>query len=133
MKKLLALVLAVLMLASFAGCAGSGEETLGMSESPLAAPTLTVDYEIPADFKVGFICLHDEKSTYDLNFLNAVDAVQEATGLTDEQVLVKTNVPETDACYQEAADLVDQGCDLIFANSFAQQSLVPPKIKTVSI
>ena len=124
MKKLLALVLAVLMLASFAGCAGSGEETLGMSESPLAAPTLTVDYEIPADFKVGFICLHDEKSTYDLNFLNAVDAVQEATGLTDEQVLVKTNVPETDACYQEAADLVDQGCDLIFANSFGHEDFI---------
>ena len=124
MKKLLALVLAVLMLASFAGCAGGGEGSSAMSESPLAAPTLTVDYEIPADFKVGFICLHDEKSTYDLNFLNAVDAIQEATGLTDEQVLVKTNVPETDACYQAAADLVDQGCDLIFANSFGHEDFM---------
>ncbi len=125
MKKLIALLLAVAMLLSFAACGKNDEkEFLGMSESPLAAPKQTVDYEIPDDFKVGFICLHDEKSTYDLNFLNAVDAVKEAAGLTDDQVLVKINIPETDACYQAAADLVDQGCDLIFANSFGHEDFI---------
>ncbi len=72
-------------------------------------------------FKIGFICLHDEKSTYDLNFINAAYAAQEAMGLTDDQVIIKTQIPETDACYQAAADLVDQGCDIIFANSFGHE------------
>lgn len=127
MKKTLALLLALVMVLGLSACGGAkdNEETLlGMSASPLAAPTLTVDYEIPEDFKIGFICLHDEKSTYDLNFLNAVDAIQEAAGLKDEQVIVKTMIEETNDCYEAAKDLVDQGCDVIFANSFGHESFI---------
>ncbi|MBE6781216.1 MAG: BMP family ABC transporter substrate-binding protein [Ruminococcaceae bacterium] len=124
MKKLIALLLAVAMLFCLVACGGENEEALGMSEAPLAAVALKADYEIPDDFKVGFICLHDEKSTYDLNFLNGVTALKEATGLTDEQVLVKKNVPETDDCYQAAKDLVTEGCDLIFANSFGHEDFI---------
>ncbi len=124
MKKLIALLLAVAMLFCLVACGGENEEALGMSEAPLAAVALKADYEIPDDFKVGFICLHDEKSTYDLNFLNGVTALKEATGLTDEQVLIKKNVPETDDCYQAAKDLVTEGCDLIFANSFGHEDFM---------
>ena len=83
MKKLLAILLAVAMLFCFAGCGNKGndDELLGMSASPIDAVKLDVDYEVPDDFKIGFICLHDENSTYDLNFLNAVDKIQEAAGL----------------------------------------------------
>jgi basic membrane protein A len=102
MKKLLALLLAVAMVFGLAAC-GSGES---------------------ADFKVGFICLHDEKSTYDLNFLNGVDEVKASLGLKDDQVIVMTNIPEGDECYQAAADLVDQGCDIIFANSFGHEDFM---------
>ncbi len=102
MKKLLALLLAVAMVFSLAACGGGDS----------------------ADFKVGFICLHDEKSTYDLNFLNGVDEVKASLGLKDEQVIVMTNIPEGDECYQAAADLVDQGCDIIFANSFGHEDFM---------
>ena len=118
MKKILAILLAAVMLFGLTACGGTGDVTLGMSDSPLAAPTITPDYEVPEDFKVGFICLHDEKSTYDKNFLNAVDTIKKALGLKDEQVLTKINVPETNDCYEAAKDLVTQGCDIIFANSF---------------
>ena len=126
MKKLLAILLAVAMLFCFAGCGNKGndDELLGMSASPIDAVKLDVDYEVPDDFKIGFICLHDENSTYDLNFLNAVDKIQEAAGLKDEQVIVKTNVPEGDECYVAAKDLVDQGCDIIFANSFGHEDFM---------
>ena len=75
MKKTLALLLAVVMVFGFAACNGTGDDTqlLGMSASPIDEVALTVDYTVPADFKIGFICLHSEESTYDLNFLNAVD------------------------------------------------------------
>ncbi len=126
MKKVLALLLAALMLFSFAGCGkkGNDDDALGMSELPIAKVELKADFEVPDDFKIGFICLHDENSTYDLNFLNAVDAVQEALGLKDEQVLVKTQVPEGDDCYIAAKDLVDQGCSVIFANSFGHEDFM---------
>ena len=118
-NKILALCVAlVLVVGCFAACGNGGSENkaTGMSESPLPAPEIVKDYDIPADFKIGFICLHDENSTYDLNFLNAVDAIQKATGLKDEQVIVKTNIGEDDACYNTAKDLATQGCKIIFAN-----------------
>ncbi|MBE6774136.1 MAG: BMP family ABC transporter substrate-binding protein [Ruminococcaceae bacterium] len=139
MKKFLAIMLAAVMLFAFAACGGNtatdgnatngnategNAELLGMSESPIADVALNIDYEVPADFKIGFICLHDENSTYDLNFLNAVDRIQEALKLTDEQVVVKVNIPEGDECYVAAKDLVAEGCKIVFANSFGHESFM---------
>ncbi len=109
MKKIIALLLAVMMVLSLAACGTNDAKD----------PDNTAE-----DIKVGFICLHDEKSTYDLNFLNGVDEVKKALNLKDEQVIVKTNVPEGDECYQAAADLVDQGCNVIFANSFGHEDFM---------
>ncbi len=129
MKKLLAVLLAAVMLFALAACGGNGgngeeDKTTGMSESPIAAVEIKADYEVPADFKIGFICLHDENSTYDLNFLNAVDRIQEALGLTDEQVIVRVNVPEGNECYVAAKDLVGEGCKIVFANSFGHEDFM---------
>ena len=125
MKRILALVLALAMIFVFAGCgAKENNEALGMSASPLASLEIKADYEIADDFKIGFICLHDEKSTYDLNFINAAKEVQQALGLKDEQVIIKVNIPEGNECYVAAADLVDQGCKIVFANSFGHEDFM---------
>ena len=127
MKKILAILLAAVLCFALAACGGTGNEEpekLGMSESPIAEVALNIDYEVPEDFKIGFICLHDENSTYDLNFLNAVDKIQEALGLTDEQVIVRVNVPEGDECYVAAKDLVGEGCNIIFGNSFGHEDFL---------
>ena len=129
MKKVIALALTlVLAIGVLAACGGTGDQDepkmLGMSESPLPAPEITKDYEIKEDFKIGFICLHDEQSTYDLNFLNAANSVQAALGLTNEQVIIKTNIPEGNECYEAAKDLVNQGCDIVFANSFGHEDFM---------
>ena len=127
-KKALSLILVATLLCSiaisFASCGDVQDELLGMSESPLAIPTLEADFEVPADFKIGFICLHDESSTYDLNFINAVLRYQEALGLTNEQVIIKRNIEETEKCYEAAVDLVSQGCKIIFANSFGHEPYI---------
>ncbi len=127
-KKILSLVLAVAMIASlcviFAACDNGDDELKGMSESPLAAPVVKKEVDIPSDFKIGFICLHDENSTYDNNFLKAVKTVKEALGLADAQVIVKTNVPESNDCYLAAKDLAGQGCKIVFANSFGHEPFI---------
>ncbi len=123
MKKLFALLLAALMVFSMVAC-GNNASTKGMTESPLAAKEITKDFEVKADFKIGFICLHDEKSTYDKNFLDAADEAIKALGLTKDQYIIKTNVPEGNECYEAAADLVDQGCDVVFANSFGHEDFM---------
>ena len=79
---------------------------------------------VSEEIMVGFIFLHDENSTYDKNFIDAANAAKEALGLKDEQVMLKTNIPETAECYEAAADLVDAGCDLVFADSFGHEDFM---------
>ena len=124
MKKILAMILAVLMLLSMAACAAPENAGNALTESPLGAKEIVKDFEIKDDFKIGFICLHDEKSTYDKNFLDAADEVIQALGLTKDQYIIKINVPEGNECYEAAADLVDQGCKVIFANSFGHEDFM---------
>ena len=73
------------------------------------------------EFKIGFICLHDETSTYDKNFIDAITEAKTALGLKDSQVVIKKNIAESQDCYEAAADLVDEGCDIVFANSFGHE------------
>lgn len=130
-KKILAVVLVVTLIATvFAACGdkkpndNSNNESVGLIKSPLAATEIKADYKIADDFKIGFICLHDEKSTYDLNFINAAKETQKALGLTDAQVLFKYNVPESDECYVAAKELAAEGCKIVFANSFGHEDFV---------
>ena len=72
-------------------------------------------------FKVGLICLHDENSTYDKNFIEAFKEAGEALGLSEDQMIIVTDVPEGDECYQKACELADDGCKVIFADSFGHE------------
>ncbi len=124
-KKILALVLTVCLVCTMGLVLGScGGGANGMSESPLPIPAAEADFEVSDDFKIGFICLHDESSTYDKNFIDAVDRFQEALGLENSQVIIKRNIPETEVCYEAAIDLVSQGCKVIFANSFGHEPYI---------
>ena len=71
--------------------------------------------------KVGFIFLHDENSTYDLNFLNAAKAACEKLGV---EYVLRTNIPEGQECYDTAADLAEEGCNIVFADSFGHESFM---------
>ena len=105
MKKILSLLLAVVMLfgccAMFASCGGN-----------------------KYDVKVGLICLHDENSTYDKNFIDAMYRTIEALGMKESQVIIKTNIDENSECLDAAEALVEEGCDVIFANSFGHEPYI---------
>ena len=120
MKKLLALVLALAMVLAFAAC-GAKTETPADPATPAAPAEGDAPATAIADLKVGFIFLHDENSTYDLNFLNAAKACCEALGATEENFIYKTNIPEGQECYEAAAELADSGCSIIFADSFGHE------------
>ena len=112
MKKFLALLLSLVMVLALVACGDKKDDT----------NTDDQDNNEVTDFKVGFIMLHDENSTYDLNFINAAKAACAEVGLSDDQVMMKTNISESQACYDAAAELVDAGCDLIITDSFGHES-----------
>ena len=73
------------------------------------------------DIKIGLICLHDEQSTYDKNFIDAMKEAVNELGLRKDQLVIKTGIPETEKCYNTAVELVEQGCNIIFADSFGHE------------
>jgi len=101
LKRILAIVLAVIMMAAvFTACGEEEKETL----------------------KVGFIFLHDEQSTYDKNFMDAAKKACEEMGVEYAQ---KTQIPESKKCYDAAVELIEvEGCDIIFADSFGHESFL---------
>ncbi len=106
-KRIVALVLAVVLVAAaFAGCSSNADDSKTSNESKV---------------KVGFIFLHDENSTYDKNFINAAEAACEAKSV---EIIKKTNIPEGQECYDAAAELVDEGCDIVFADSFGHEDYI---------
>lgn len=126
MKKLLTLLVAAIMAVAccfgLVAC-GDGEDA---QELKMPAYDARFTETIPADFKVGFIFLHDEKSTYDLNFYNAAKEAVEYFGLSDSQVFYKFNIDENEQCTDAANDLISKGCKAIFADSFGHEKLLVP-------
>ena len=132
MKKILAFLLAAMMVLAFAACGEDNGGTptptpdvKGMSADVLPRNAMTPSVEIPADFKIGMICLHDENSTYDNNFIQALRQVQKDLGPSDDQVVIVTNIGEDSSCYDAAVDLAkNKGCKVIFADSFGHESFM---------
>ena len=71
-------------------------------------------------YTIGLICLHGDSSTYDKNFIDAMREACENLGVSDQLTIV-TDIPEGNECYEAARDLVDQGCQVIFADSFGHE------------
>ena len=71
--------------------------------------------------KAGFIFLHDENSTYDLNFINAAKEACEEMGI---EYVFKTGIPEGQEAYEAACELADAGCNFVFADSFGHEDYI---------
>ena len=114
MKKFLAMLLALVMALSLVACGEKKDDTQGNGDGDATA----------AKVKVGFITLHDENSTYDKNFIDAAKEACANLGLTEDQYIFRTNIPESEECYEAACELADEGCNIIFADSFGHEDFM---------
>lgn len=121
-KKALSLfTAAVLAVGALAGCGTSDSDTTAGTGNAASSTETTTEADAAAataGLKAGFIFLHDENSTYDLNFLNAAKEACDKLGV---EYVLKTNIPEGQECYEAACELADAGCDFIFADSFGHE------------
>ena len=103
MKKIIALLLALVMVFALVAC--SAESTKKTDENK-------------SGFKAALICLHGENSTYDKNF---IDAFKVACANKGVEYTIVTDIPEGEECYNKAAEFADDGYGIIFADSFGHE------------
>ncbi len=125
MKKLLSILLAGAMVLSLAACGG---DTGTSTSEPASASTGTSESAsatggIPKDeIKVGVIHLSDpaEGSGYTYTHDQGIIGMQQNLGLSDDQIVRKISVDDTDAAAVETAitECVEEGCNIIFATSW---------------
>ncbi|GLC80619.1 BMP family ABC transporter substrate-binding protein [Lacrimispora brassicae] len=139
LRKLVCLALASLMALSLSACKNSAAPTIAAGEKTEAQAAEsekedTTGAETKEDvspggiakegIKVGFIYIGDENEGYTAAHYKGATEMKEALGLSDDQIIIKWNVPEDETCKDAAMDLADQGCSIIFANSFGHESYI---------
>lgn len=124
MKKAVSfLLIAGLAVSMLAGCASENNGAAGNGGTSNAADgTEAGGAQAVSDVKVGIIYIGDENEGYSAAHMTGIDEMMSELGLSDAQVIEKTNVPEDESCYDAAVDLAEQGCNIIFGNSFGFES-----------
>ncbi len=102
MKKVTALLLALILCLSLSACGG----TKGKN----------------ADLKIGVILVHDENTGYDLSHINGIKKAAANVGIKEDQIIWKYSISEDENCFDAATDLVEQGCKYIISDSYGHQS-----------
>ncbi len=88
----------------------------------LGVGAFAADGIAPEDLKIGMVCIGDNNSGYDIAHITGLEEAMEALGVPAENVTYKYNIGEdetaADACY----DLAENGCQIIFTDSYGHQS-----------
>ncbi|MBQ1757804.1 MAG: hypothetical protein IIZ98_05665, partial [Erysipelotrichaceae bacterium] len=110
MKKLFSLMLAVLMVVGVLTGCSNGEKPSGE--------------DTEKKLKIGVILVGDENEGYTYAHMVGIQQAAKANGLSDDQIIWKYSVGETQDCYDQAVDLVEQGCTAVFSNSYGHQQFM---------
>ena len=122
MKKILALLLCVLMVAAlFVGCQKAPEEAA--TEAPATeAPKDGGETPAASDIKIGAVLVGDENEGYTLAHINGLKEAAKNLGLSETDNFVwKYAIGEDETCKTAIEDCINQGCTLIFTNSYGHQ------------
>ncbi len=132
MKKLLSLCLALVLVLSLAACGGgASSSTAGSSAAPAASSGSEASGPAPAasagagiakeDLKIGVVHILDPSDQgYTYNHDLGAKYMIEKLGLNENQYIPKFNINDQDSAATRSAlqELVEAGCQIIFATSF---------------
>lgn len=121
-KRILALLMAGALALGLTACGGgdtsTDADTTADSSSDTAAAT-----GIAADkLKVGLILVGEAADAYNKNHIDGMREACKKNGMDyDSQVVVKANITEDSTCADAINELLDAGCNAIFADSFGHE------------
>ncbi len=105
MKKLTSLLLALCLVLSLGVCALADEGGIA-----------------PEDLKIGMVCIGDNNSGYDIAHITGLETAMETLGIPAENVTYKYNIGEDESAADACYDLAENGCQIIFTDSYGHQS-----------
>ena len=110
--KILALLMAAVMLLATAGCSSDGDQTADGKFGPVSKD----------DIKIGVIHISDpaEGSGYTYTHDVGIQEMQQTLGLRDDQIIRKNNIADDDVTATDRAirECIEEGCNIIFGTSF---------------
>lgn len=119
-KAVCALLSAALLLA---GCGSSAKrETKAAAESTTTADGSTQTVVPKEKLKIGMLLIGDENEGYSASHINGLKEAAKTLGLSEDQLILKTNIREDESSLDATEDLANQGCQLIFGTSFGYES-----------
>lgn len=128
MKKLLSMLLTLtLVMAMFAGCGDATTDDSGSNDNA-GGDAAVMEAIAKEDVKVGVIHITDpaEGSGYTYTHDLGIQGMQANLELSDDQIVRKNNVNDTDPTAIETAILecIEEGCNIIFATSWGYMDTV---------
>ena len=108
MKKFLALILALVMALSLVACGEKAPADDGEGDA--------------ASIKIGYVYVGDENEGYTAAHMEGIHAAMEKLGIPADAIIEYTAIPEDETCYDKCVDLAEQGCNVIFTNSYGHQT-----------
>ena len=142
MKKIIALLLAVVMVFALVACASTAK-TEEKTDAPAPAETNNEQTTEPAeetdapaedetaepagdavgtDIKIGVVLIGDENEGYTYSHIKGIQEAAKALGISESNIIWKYSIPEDESCYDACVDCVDQGCQIVITNSYGHQS-----------
>lgn len=116
MKKILCgLFVAGLFAASLQGCSFITPDLTEEDRVPENTEKIEVSEKDNSEIKIGVVYSGDEGEGNTAAHMQGIDAMIDVLDLSGEQVIEKTNVRGEGECYGIAVELIEQGCDIIFA------------------
>jgi basic membrane protein A len=117
MKKIIALMMALVMVFALAACGAPAADEGGKTDEGTAPAAVSAE-----NIKIGVILIGDENEGYSYAHMEGIEAACKALGIDKEsQLIYKFSVLEDESCYDAAVDLAENGCNIIFANSFGHE------------
>ncbi|MGI6150944.1 MAG: BMP family ABC transporter substrate-binding protein [Christensenellales bacterium] len=116
MKKLLAVLLAAMMLFAIVGCSNGADETPNNGGKDSEGLTLE-------NIKLGFIYIGDASDKgYSYTHIAGANKMQQELGLRDDQIISKYNITEDSNAEVAINELIEAGCNAIFGTSFGYEN-----------